>query len=383
MDGYRPPKGCLISASPGKKGCVEQQSGGSSSSACQKARAAQAKRTVRDTDPDSLIPVCRTRSLDDTPPLGSAVDSHSGYGTSPTTTTTTTSRPRAGSSASDQQKGRPGGGLFGSFKRPSFLRKRSSSISRDDEHSVHSEDTTQSALEDGDMTPLSSSYRGGSNHHRPPCILEDQPLILSPPESPVTETAPIKIQRGAGGGGGGYGRYRDDNSALSTSPTLGIESETKYLSLRPCCKQCQRAAEKGLETDWVPPLSRSAKHKISLQKDDAKHDHAMGWKPVDPQESALTDTPKSLATRQEESDDDTVNEECSVGNKVVMVDEVELLRQRRRSSASEPEANDISPNEALKEAVPLTSSCSNGGQADGYFPATHDTRVNGAPIKVT
>jgi hypothetical protein len=52
----------------------------------------------------------------------------------------------------------------------------------------------------------------------------------------------------------------------STSAKSTTSTNDTYMSLRPCCAQCRRATDKGLQADWIPPISRSAQRKLDTER---------------------------------------------------------------------------------------------------------------------
>ena len=242
----------------------------------------------------SILPVCKTETYEQAGLTGGEASTSSAR---PALSIIPPSKPvNQLPSPSTGRSARPG--MFSSFKRPSFMKrnsdrsdqglvspglgggatlKRWTSESSTTPLSPVSATTPGSSTGLGDFDGPSGSGRGYFSEHGrsmkvPPCIMEDQPL------GPTA-----------------------DQDLLKSSADAG----EKYMTLRPCCRQCQGATDKGLQEDWVPPISKRAQKKLDVE-------HMIrtieGKTNVDPL-------------------DDQVDEKASS----FLVDEVELLRRRRDS----------------------------------------------------
>jgi hypothetical protein len=186
-------------------------------------------------------------------------------------------------------------GLFGGIKRPSFLRRRTSSIDRKPGLGPNLTRWTSNG-------PLLNPAGSGASTPQAPdmnrltqipqSISEHRPLVTAPQYANI-----------------GHLRSHDLPPHRNAEPAGG-----QYLTLRPCCKQCQRATDKGLRSDWVPPVSRSAQRLLDAE---AASRHV---------ESRI----RTIGEAEDEAEAELeYNKTCKV-----MVDEVEILRRRRNSTAS-------------------------------------------------
>ena len=273
----------------------------------------------------SVLPVCRVPSIDVGPASHPAEQvAQSGR---PSLAVLTGASSASRTDTSPTSKSRPG--MFGSFKRPSFLKRRTNSSDdksafgsngaslkrwTSDSSSVLSPgaESPSMAPRIGDFDGPPTSGRGffseqGRSANVPACILEDQTL-----ETERDTTA---------------------NQPLLKSPIMLEEGDRydKYTRLRACCPQCSRATDKGLSDDWVPPVSKRAQKKL-----DVEH-------------MVRQIEGKRLS---EEEMDDAVDEKASS----FCVDEVELLRRRRSSGGSfsqeTQETQETSP-----ERKPVSQTC--------------------------
>lgn len=181
-------------------------------------------RVVSRTDPMSVLPVSSDKTiLKPVLSISCSPTTVSGSRPSPSPRASSYTLP---SPNSDTAK-RPG--MFANMKRPSFLRKRSSSIEIKDGHSASGYILNRGTSDDSVPTLKRLESTSTTSTQRPQCILEDSPFLVTP----------------------------------QTSPTM---PSGQFLSLRACCAQCGAATDKGLDETWVPPISRQAKRKLELDE---------------------------------------------------------------------------------------------------------------------
>jgi len=258
-------------------------------------RAISVDRAFGTNDPMSVLPVCSTETYEQAEAAGGEASASSGR---PALSIIPPSNPATQPiSPSTARPARPG--MFSSFKRPSFMKRNSdrsdqslvspglaggSSLKRWTSESSTtplspiSATTPSSSTGLGDFDGPSGASRGYFSEHGrgmkvPPCIMEDQPL-----GSTIESNA---LKSNAGGGG-------------------------KFMTLRPCCRQCQQATDKGLQEDWVPPISKRAQKKL-----DVEH---------------------MIRTIEGKTDVDQLSDQVDEKASSFLVDEVELLRRRRDSN---------------------------------------------------
>ena len=297
-------------------------------------RALSVDRASARSDPMSVLPVCRTTQTESGPPPSPLPPSALQSGRPPLSILTGTSS-GSRTDSSPTIKSRPG--MFGNFKRPSFLKRRTNST--DDKNAFGSNgaslkrwtsDSSSSALSPGAASPASTPKMGdfdgppsagrgyfseqGRGANVPPCIMEDQALEVE------DESADD------------HGRHD-----MLKSPVGLDEGEDKYTLLRPCCPQCSRATDKGLEADWVPPVSKRAQKKLDVE-------HMV---------RQIEDKKQSV-----DEADEAVDEKASS----FVVDEVELLRRRRTSGGSG------SHDDASQELKPASQTCLLGTRPGSASP---------------